>query len=86
MDMLKQVTLAGKYKAEARLADLAAREMAKHCDARIKKLRKTLEQIEYALRKDSFCDSERVDSARQLVQRAMASLDHGESPPDREGT
>lgn len=44
-DMLKQVTLAGKYKAEARLSDLAAKEMAKHCDKRIAAAQKALMKI-----------------------------------------
>lgn len=44
-DMLKQVTLAGKYKAEAMLADRAAKEMAKHCDKRISKALSALKKI-----------------------------------------
>jgi hypothetical protein len=71
-DMLKQVSLAGKYRAEAKLADAAAKEMAAHCDRRIADAIKILRGIEYALQKDSLTDGERLQSARQLVASAIS--------------
>lgn len=65
VDMLKQVTLAGKYKAEARLADLAAKEMAKHCDKRIAAMVKALEAVAAA---------KMPGEARQIALKALRAL------------
>lgn len=43
---LKTFLKVAEYKRKARVADLAAKEMAKHCDARVRRMRKALALID----------------------------------------
>ena len=45
-DPFRSIITLGKAKSTAKLADMAAREMARHCDARIDKARKALRLID----------------------------------------
>lgn len=70
-DMLKQVSLAGKYKASAQLADAAAKEMARHCDARIAQAVQAFQKIADLI--DSEADDP-LDDAIKIANDAIAAL------------